>query len=207
MMMNNEYMIETELENRVLTIAGCLFFAEDPKRLVPQAGISGAAYKGVEKDYDTYERIELNNPISPKGLIRDCILFFQRHLSRETLVDDMQRKRIWDIPEDVLRETLINAVAHRDYTVSSDIEVSLFQDRVEIVSPGSLPNTVTVERMKAGCRVTRNQIVTQTLKDYGLIEHMGMGVRNKIIKGMLAHNRKEPEFLVDEYQVKVILPK
>ena len=89
----------------------------------------------------------------------------------------------------------------------SAIEVSIFQDRVEIVSPGSLPNTVTVERMKAGCRVTRNQIATQTLKDYGLIEHMGMGVRNKIIRGMLSHNKKEPEFLVDEYQVKVILPK
>ena len=133
------------------------------------------------------------------------MLFFQRYLSKEELNKDMQRKRIWTIPEEVLRETLLNAIAHRDYTSLANIEVSIFVDRVEVVSPGSLPNTVTVERMRAGCRVPRNQNIIQTLKDYGLVEHMGMGVRNKIIKGMLMHNKKEPQFIVDDYQVKVVL--
>ena len=54
---------------------------------------------------------------------------------------------------------------------------------------------------------SKYQIITQTLKDYRLIEHMEMGVRNKIINGMLRFNQKEPEFVVDEYQVKVILYK
>ncbi len=207
LLINNEYMIETELENKVLTIAGCLLFAENPKRFLPQAGVSGAVYRGLEKDYDTLERIEINDPVHPRGLIRECILFFQRHLSREDVADDMQRKRTWEIPRDVLRETLLNAVAHRDYTAMSNIEISIFKDRVEVVSPGGLSNTVTVERMKAGCRVTRNQIITQTLKDYKLIEHMGMGVRNKMIRGMRDHNETEPEFIVDEYQVKVVLHK
>lgn len=207
LLLNNQYMVESELGNKVLTIAGCVLFAEEPQRLISQAGISGAAHKDREKDYDTSERIEINSPISPKGLIKDCVLFFQRHLSREELAENMQRKRIWDIPEEVLRETLLNAVAHRDYTSMATIEVSIFQDRVEVISPGGLPNTVTVERMKAGCRVSRNQIITQTLKDYGLVEHMGMGIRNKIIKGMLEHNHKAPEFVVDEYQVKVVLYK
>jgi ATP-dependent DNA helicase RecG len=204
---NNEYMIETELNNNALTIAGCILFAEEPEKLLIQAGVSAVAYKGVEKDYDTFERVEIGAPLSPKGLIKECVLFFQRNLSQEIISKNMQRKRIWDIPEDVLRETLLNAVAHRDYTISSNIEASIFRDRVEITSPGTLPNSVTIERMKAGCRVSRNQIITQTLKDYRLIEHMGMGVRNKIINGMLRFNQKEPEFVVDEYQVKVILYK
>lgn len=207
LLINNEYMIETDLENKVLTIAGCILFAKQPGKSIPQAGISGAAYKGTEKDYDTYERIDINCQASPKGLIREAMLFFQRYLSRETLTENMQWVRIWDIPGDVLRETILNAIAHRDYTSPTNIEVSIFQDRVEVVSPGSLPNTVTIERMKSGCRVSRNQIIVQTLKDYGLVEHMGMGVRNKIIKGMLAHNKKEPIFIVDEYQVKVVLIK
>lgn len=207
MLMNNEYMIETEIGNIVFTIAGCILFNEHPCSFLPQAGISGAAYKGTEKEYDTFERIDITSPVSPKGLVKETMLFFQRHLSNETLNSNMQRERIWNIPEEVLRETLLNAIAHRDYTAISNIEISLFKDRAEIISPGSLPNTVTVERMKAGCRVSRNQIIVQTLKDYGLIEHMGMGVRNKIIKGMLAFNKKEPEFIVDEYQVKVVLYK
>lgn len=207
LLINNEYMIETELGNKVLTIAGCVLFAEEPNKRMPQAGISGAAYKGVEKDYDTFEMININCQASPKGLIKEVMLFFQRYLSREALTENMQRKRIWDIPEDVLRETILNAIAHRDYTAISNIEVSIYKDRVEVVSPGSLPNSVTIERMKSGCRVPRNQIIIQTLKDYGLVEHMGMGVRNKIIKGMLAHNKKEPVFIVDEYQVKVVLIK
>ncbi len=207
LLINNEYMVKTELNNNALTIAGCVLFAEEPQRLLFQAGVSAAAYKGVEKDYDTFERIDISAPVSPKGLIRECLLFFQRYLSGESLSGTMQRERKWSIPEEVLRETLLNAVAHRDYTISANTEISLFKNRVEIISPGSLPNSVTVERMKAGCRISRNQIITQTLKDYRLIEHMGMGVRNKIIKGMLGFNQKEPEFLADEYQVKVVLYK
>ncbi|MGR3219546.1 MAG: RNA-binding domain-containing protein, partial [Candidatus Anammoxibacter sp.] len=207
LLLNNEYMIETDLKNKVLTIAGCILFAEHPARRLTQAGISCAAYKGAVKDYDTYERVDIDCQASPKGLVKEVMLFFQRYLSREELNGNMQRIRVWDIPEDVLRETILNAIAHMDYTSLSNIEASIFNDRVEVVSPGSLPNTVTIERMKSGCRVARNQIIIQTLKDYGLVEHMGMGVRNKIIKGMLAHNKKDPLFIVDEYQVKVVLIK
>lgn len=205
LLINNEYMIESDLGNKTLTIAGCLLFAEHPCKHFVQAGITGAVYKGVEKDYDTYERINIDSLISPKGLIKEVILFFQRYLSREELTENMQRRRMWDIPEEVLRETLLNAIAHRDYTSPSNIEVSIFNDRVEVISPGGLPNTVTVERMKAGCRIARNQLIMQTLKDYGLVEHMGMGVKNKIIKGMVTYNKKAPVFVVNEYQVKVVL--
>lgn len=78
-------------------------------------------------------------------------------------------------------------------------------DRLEIVSPGPLPNHVTVERMKLGLRVPRNPILIQTLRDYGYVEHMGMGVRNKIIKGMLEHDGKEPTFMADEDRLMVKL--
>lgn len=78
-------------------------------------------------------------------------------------------------------------------------------DRLEIVSPGPLPNHVTVERMKLGLRVPRNPILIQTLRDYGYVEHMGKGVRNKIIKGMLEHDGKEATFMADEDRLMVKL--
>jgi ATP-dependent DNA helicase RecG len=57
-----------------------------------------------------------------------------------------------DYPEDAIRETIVNAIAHRDYTISgTDIELSIYSNRLEVISPGRLLNTVTIERMKAGC--------------------------------------------------------
>ena len=68
-----------------------------------------------------------------------------------------RRLERWDYPLEAVREALINAVAHRDYTITvTDIELSIYTDRIEIISPGRLPNTVTVDKMRAGYRASRN---------------------------------------------------
>lgn len=95
----------------------------------------------------------------------------------------------------------MNAAAHRDYTiVGTDIEVSLYRDRLEVISPGRLPNGVTVEKMKEGLRVARNELLKEILRDYGYVEHLGMGVRNRIIESMRAHNGTEPDLIEQEYR-------
>ena len=76
---------------------------------------------------------------------------------------------------------------------------------MEIISPGALPNSVTVQRMKQGLRIPRNPILIQTLKDYGYVEHIGMGVRNKIILGMQRHNGTEPDFIANDLQLGLCL--
>lgn len=207
LLINNDFMTKTEHETIVGTIVGTVLFAQSPARFLPAAAVSAVAYRGTEKDYDTAERTDFNLPLTPDSLAKELMLFGQRYLSYEKLRNNVQRIRYWSIPPEALRETLMNALAHRDYTQPGTIEFSIYSDRVEIVSPGSLPNTVTVERMKAGCRVPRNPILIQTLKDYGLVEHMGMGVRNKIIKTMKENDGEEPEFITNEFEVKVILRK
>lgn len=215
LLVNNEYMIRTEDGDNVSTIVGNLLFAREPKKFLPQAGIYCVSFKGCEKDYDTKERTVLDLPgvgnfseenarLISGGLIEETLLFAQRHLSSEEL-DGARRVRVWEIPPEVLREAICNAIAHRDYTIATEIEFYIFEDRVEIISPGMLPNTVNVERMKAGCRVARNPILMQSLRDYGYVEHMGMGVRNKIIRGMLEFNKSEPGLFEDETSFKVVL--
>lgn len=89
-------------------------------------------------------------------------------------------------------------MAHRDYTIAvTDIELSLYGDRLEVISPGNLPNTVTVPKMRQGYRAARNELLKEVLRDYGYVEHRGMGVRRKIIQGMYEHNQTEPD-LVEE---------
>lgn len=88
------------------------------------------------------------------------------------------------------------ALVHRDYLLSStDIELTIYSNRLEIVSPGRLPNGITAERLRTGCRAARNQLLKDVMGDYGYLEHLGMGVLRKIIPGMKNHNGTEPELV------------
>ncbi|MCL5055556.1 MAG: ATP-dependent DNA helicase RecG, partial [Firmicutes bacterium] len=95
---------------------------------------------------------------------------------------------------------------HRDYSiVGADIALVIFSDRLEIQSPGRLPNTVTVEGMKNGLRYARNQTLVNVMRDYRYVDFPGMGVRDKIMPGMKAHNGTEPDFIAEEYRFTVRL--
>ena len=100
-------------------------------------------------------------------------------------------------------------MVHRDYTRDgTDIEVSLYRDRLEVISPGCLPNGVTVAKIKEGVvRVARNAILKEILRDYGCIEHYGMGVRNRIIVSVRQHNRTEPDLIDQESRFVVLMRK
>jgi ATP-dependent DNA helicase RecG len=96
----------------------------------------------------------------------------------------------------VLREALVNALTHRDYLLSStDIELTIYSNRLEIISPGRLPNGITPDRMRTGCRAARNQLLKDVMGDYGYLEHLGMGIPRKIIPGMKVHNGTEPQLI------------
>ena len=107
-----------------------------------------------------------------------------------------RRLERWDYPLEAVREALVNAVAHRDYTITvTDIELSIYTDRIEIISPGRLPNTVTVDKMRSGYRASRNELIKEVLRDYRYIEATGLGVPRKIIGGMRTHNGTEPDLI------------
>ena len=196
--------------NSPATVAGLLLFGRNPNRFLPHAGIDAGAYPGVEKDYAARERNPLRGPIVPlynrqgkiveNGLVEQAIDFARRNTTVEGSLDKKgRRQERWkDFPLDVIRETVVNAVAHRDYSLSAtDIELSLYENRLEVISPGRLPNGITPARMRTGCRAARNQLIKDVMRDYGYLEHMGMGVPRKIIRGMLDHNGTEPEFIED----------
>ena len=122
--------------------------------------------------------------------------------------ESMRRERRWHYPLEVLREAVVNALAHRDWTRYEEIEVARYVDRLAVLSPGALQNTMTVEKMTvekmtvekmiAGQRSPRNPLVVEVLRDYGYVDARGMGVRNKIIPLLRALNGVEPEFEATE---------
>ena len=125
--------------------------------------------------------------------------FVKRNMGSVAWLEGGRRRRKRAFPLDAVRKTVVNAVAHRDYAhEGTDIEVSLYRDRLEVISPGRLPNGVTVEKMREGVvRVARNELLEEILRDYGYIEHYGMEVRNRIIELMRRHNGTAPD-LVEE---------
>lgn len=206
---NTELMVE-QGGRYMATAGGVLLFGIRPNRFLPQAGISAAAYPGDVKDYAARERAVLRGPIVPlrdengevleAGLLEQAMEFVRRNTAVESRIDEggARHDRWRDYPLEAVREALVNAVAHRDYTIAvTDIELSLFEDRLEIISPGNLPNTVTVEKMREGVRAARNELVKEILRDYRYIEATGLGVPRKIIHGMREHNGTEPD-LVEE---------
>jgi ATP-dependent DNA helicase RecG len=204
LLLNTELMVEEGI-----TLSGLLLFGTSPNRFLPFAGIDAAAFPGIEKDYAARERATLRGPMTPllgegglveNGLVEQALDFIRRNVAAKTTLEDGARRVDVPVyPPEVLRETLVNALIHRDYLLTStDIELAIYSDRLEVISPGRLPNGITPARMRTGCRAARNQLIKDVMRDYGYLEHMGMGVPRKMVRGMKEHNGTDPELIEGE---------
>lgn len=198
LLINTEFAVPG-LADTVASVAGAVLFAADVGRWLPFAGVDCTAVPGTEKDYAARERLTVRSPVAPlpgdlgrvdAGLVEQVLAFVRRNTGTAAVVGtDGRRSERPTYPAEVVREAVVNAVVHRDYSLTAtDIEVTVYADRLEVVSPGRLPNGVTPEAMRDGVRASRNQLLKDTMRDLGYVEHMGLGVPRKIIAGMRAHN-------------------
>ncbi len=204
LLVNTEIMIEEGV-----TLSAVLLFGKSPNKFLPQAGIDASAFPGVEKDYAAKERVALRGPMTmladdrgellEAGLVEQAVEFVRRNAGVTALLEDGARRvEKAAYPTEAVREAIVNALIHRDYLLSNtDIELAIYSDRLEIISPGTLPNGITTERMRTGTRAARNPLLKDVMRDYGYLEHMGMGIPRKIIKGMKEHNGSEPALIED----------
>lgn len=201
----------------VCTVAAVALFGSSTQRLLPHARIDAAAYPANDKGYDTIERARLRDPLTPlrdrnggllePGLADSALAFLRRTVSPQVRVQGAYRASEPGFPEDTLREAVVNALVHRDYALSNvDVELAVYPDRIEVISPGRLPNGVTVPAMLTGVRAARNELIKDVLQDYGYVDHLGLGVPRKIVTGMRAFNGSDPTYdlSVDE-RVRLIL--
>jgi len=202
---NTEFLVEDN-GNVACTFAGLALFGKNPSRFLPHIGIDAVAYPGTEEDYASTERATIQGPLTPlfadkelveNGVIEQAVDFVKRNTGvTAELQGGVRRVEQPAYPVEAVRETIVNAVVHRDYLLSStSIQLSVFSDRLEVVSPGRLPNSITPDRMRIGCRASRNQLIKDVLRDYGYLEHMGMGIPRKVIKLMRDVNKTEPDLI------------
>lgn len=171
-------------------IAGILFFAKDVYKHLHHVETTLVAFKGTERLH-IYDRLDVRDDLLTQH--NEAVAFLKKHLNIRSDIKGFDRKDIYEIPLDVLREAVVNALMHRDYSIrGTQVMVEVHDDRVEIVNPGGLPKGLSIRKL-GNMSVRRNEIVADLFSRMHMVERTGMGIR-KMRTAMLAAGLKEPEF-------------
>ncbi len=185
------------LKSPHLTLAGLLLFGKEPQQIRPQLMVKAVAFIGNRLEGTEYldsEDIESTLAEQFKGTMG----FLKRNLRKRQNGQNFNFPGILEIPEIALEEAIVNALAHRDYLISSSIRVFIFDNRVEIISPGKLPNTATVESIRAGIQIVRNPVLISFVPKIGIpYRGLGSGVP-RMIEECRKANLPEPKFIEDK---------
>ncbi len=156
-----------------LNLAGVLMFAERPEWVVPQFVVKAIRYPGNEMHVSEY--IDTEDFAGPlRKVYEDSLAFVMRNLHKVQAGQGVNAPGKPEIPESVFEELLVNALVHRDYLVSAPVRLFVFDNRIEIISPGHLPNNLTVEKIRAGNANIRNPILVSYVAK-GLLPYHGLG--------------------------------
>ena len=167
----------TPEREQVHSTHAALLLSDSParKRYFPYAKIECARFKGTDKQV-FLDQASIDEPIFAS--IEPCMTFIKKNIALGSTIGEIYRKDRWEYPMEAIREALINAVIHRDYSIlGSDIKVAIYDDMLEISSPGPLPDLLSFEDLGTGRSEIRNRVLAPIFKDMKLIEAWGSGIQ------------------------------
>lgn len=168
------------------------------------ARIKCARFKGNDIG-EFIDQKEFSGPLYEQ--VENTMSFAKTHINKSGKITELQRIDEYEIPLVAVREAISNAVVHRDYSISgADIKFAIFDDRIEITSPGLLPKTLDIEDIKMGRSEIRNKMIARFFKEINFIEEWGTGIR-RIIKSCTDAGLEEPEFIETGMFFKVVIKK
>lgn len=183
------------------TVAGILLFGLNPQRFVRSAEIICVRYAGATMS-DEFVRQGIGGVLADQA--RQAEAFVAANMRRGMRIRGMAREETTEYPPAVVREAIVNAIAHRDYSIRGEgIRLLMFSDRLEVYSPGRLPGHVTIENIKDE-RYSRNEAIVAVLTDLGYIERLGYGI-DRMIGAMQEAGLPAPEFEESAAGFRVIL--
>ncbi|MCP4344639.1 MAG: hypothetical protein GY795_03810 [Desulfobacterales bacterium] len=177
----------------VLSTACILVFGETPEQFMPHSRVSAVAFAGNNEDSDILDRREISGRLPV--IIKETKAFLERNIRVPAREHGFSREDIMLYDRKALGEAVVNAIAHRDYSLSgSQIRLFLFQNRIEVRSPGCLPNSVTLENIRLGVHTERNRAIVRLLTQMGYMSAIGTGIPRLIIRLTRSLSGREPEF-------------
>ena len=186
------------------TVAGALLLGTAPQRFLPHAYVSALRIPGTEIATPPLDQKRIEGRAFDLLVAAERFLDF--HLLRRHRIRGMEPEVVPELPPSALREVLVNAVAHRDYTVTGPIRVLVFEDRVEVRSPGGLPNSVRLAQLPAGVHVLRNPTLYNLLLKRGLATDAGSGIP-RMIQAVRERTGRVPQLGLAGDEFVVTLPR
>lgn len=189
------------------TMAGLLLFGRAPQRFLAHSGavlvhFAGTAAGGRDGLPGYTRREEISGPLH--RVIETLWDVIQEEMRHESVISGLKREEQPEYPLPAVREAIVNAVAHRDYRVAGRrIEVRMFDDRMEIVSPGGLPGHITLDNIVEE-HFSRNPRLVRGLFYWGFIEELGLGI-DRMIDEMVQAGHPPPQFEATPFTFKVTL--
>jgi hypothetical protein len=185
------------------TVAGALLFGRAPQHPLPQTQVKAARFRGRDVAGLIVDRAELGGPVGP--LIESVTQFVARNMRVGGAIEGVYRRDVPEYPTGAVREAVTNAVAHRDYSLAGQkVQVRMFDDRLEIESPGGLAGPVTLDTLEMR-RFSRNPRLAQAMYVLRLVEEMGTGIR-RIKRALAELGSGPPAFIADRSAFCVTLP-
>lgn len=188
-------LVERDGELRPTNAYAILAGINGPIRSVIQCGVFKGDTKAVFVDRREFEG-------APWELIEQAYQYVLRNIHMGARFAGVYRQDVYEIPPDAIRELIVNAVVHRSYIDHSSIQIAIYDNRMEITSPGRLPMGQTLERMKEGYSKIRNEALAAAFAYMGLIEHWGSGIP-RIIEEVREAGLREPEFLGGDTDLRI----
>ncbi len=169
-------LVKQEHKKTVPTVAALLLCEQEIKdKMYPYAKIECARFKGTKTD-TTIDSASINVSIAFQP--DEAMMFIRRNIRKGSKIGAVYREERWEYPLPAIREIIINAVIHRDYSLlGKDIKVAIFDDMLEITSPGVMPSSIDISNLSGGQSEIRNRTLAPIFKELRLIEQWGTGFR------------------------------
>ena len=185
------------LKTSHLTLAGLLLFGKEPQRIRSQFMVKAVAFIGNSLGGTEYLDSE-DMGLTLSEQFKNTMGFLNRNLRKRQNGQNFNFPGIMEIPKVALEEAVVNALVHRDYLINSSVRVFIFDNRVEIISPGKLPNTATIETIKVGMQMVRNPVLVSFVPKLELpYRGLGSGIP-RMIEECRRVELPEPELIEDK---------
>lgn len=163
---------------QMVSVGGMLLFGRERLTQFPDAWIQAGRFAGADRT-TIIDHADLRMPLLQA--IEAAVSFIEKHALRGAVIGRVRREDRWNLPPAAVREAVVNAVVHADYSQrGAPIRVAIFDDRVEVENPGLLPFGLTLEDLPHGISKLRNRVIGRVFHELGLIEQWGSGIQRML---------------------------
>ena len=196
-------LIAEEHSKTYATAAGLLLFGKKPQKLLSEGMIICSHFRGTS-GREAFATVDCEGDLFNQ--FHQAEDFILSRLSRSYTIQSAKRSERLEVPFIAIREALLNAIVHRNYHIKAPTKIAIYENRIEIFSPGQFPGPLDLKNLKAGITYLRNPMICKIFREAGYVEKIGSGLIT-IFDSYEKQNLADPQFIEGENYIKCILPR